>query len=221
MLAVAVNMALGRQPDCHCFGQLHVSKAGWSTLSRNGVLAAVAVFVVWRGPGDPGMDVLTALQTIWRGASLLHPAVFVWVVVVMLAGIWLYRSLPEEAPKHPWIGDTKPQPKVAAPALRAVAPAPVVAELEVDTPAPAFALESLHGLTVTLDDLRHAGQPIPAHLDPPHLPRLRLVAARYRPVAARARGPSRGHARQQGRRGGQSREGDAEQPGRRPAAAGR
>ena len=160
MLAVAVNMALGRQPDCHCFGQLHVSKAGWSTLSRNGVLAAVAVFVVWRGPGEPGMDVLTALQTIWRGASVLHPAVFVWVVVVMLAGIWLYRSLPEEAPKHPWIGDTKPQPKVAAPALRAVAPAPVVAELEVDTPAPAFALESLHGLTVTLDDLRHAGQPI-------------------------------------------------------------
>ena len=44
--------------------------------------------------------------------------------------------------------------------MRAVAPAPVVAELEVDTLAPAFALESLHGLTVTLDDLRQAGQPI-------------------------------------------------------------
>lgn len=160
MLAVAVNMALGRQPDCHCFGQLHASKAGWSTLYRNGVLATLAAFLASRGPGDIGLDVLPAALAAVRTASALHPVLLVWAVVAVLAGIWLYRSLPENAPKHDWIDGARPQPKAQAPPLRAVAPAPVVAELEVETVAPAFALASLHGLTVTLDDLRQAGQPV-------------------------------------------------------------
>lgn len=159
-LAVAVNMALGRQPDCHCFGQLHASRAGWSTLARNGILAGPAAFLVSRGPGDSGPDVLPTLQTAVRGAATVHPALLVWGVVVVLAGIWLYRSLPEDAPKHHWLEHPEPQPKVQAPPLRAVAPVPAVAELEVDTLAPAFALESLHGLTVTLDDLRQGKQPV-------------------------------------------------------------
>jgi peroxiredoxin len=155
-------MALGRQPDCHCFGQLHASRAGWSTLYRNGVLAAIAAYPVSRGPGAIGLDVLPALQAAGRDAAMLHPAVLVWGVVALLAGIWLYRSLPEQAPKHPWIDATNPAPKTKAqtPPLRAVAPTPAIGELEADTPAPSFALASLHGLTVTLEDLRQAGQPI-------------------------------------------------------------
>src|ERR671915_1984862 len=46
---IGVNLARGRKPDCHCFGQLHSSPAGWSTLARNGALAALAGFVVWAG----------------------------------------------------------------------------------------------------------------------------------------------------------------------------
>ena len=163
MLAVAVNMALGRQPDCHCFGQLQVSRAGWPTLYRNGVLAVVAVYPVSQGPGPLGLDLLPALATIGRGASTLHPAVLVWGVIALLAGVWLYRSLPQDAPKHPWIDTVPAAPQdesaEAAP-LRAVAPVAAIGELEEGTVAPAFALESLHGLTVTLDDLRRAGQPV-------------------------------------------------------------
>src|SRR3712207_3335387 len=39
---ISINLARGRKPDCHCFGQLHSAPAGWKTLARNAVLAAVA-----------------------------------------------------------------------------------------------------------------------------------------------------------------------------------
>src|SRR5215210_7850679 len=45
---IGVNLARGRKPDCHCFGQLHSAPAGWSTLLRNGALAAVAALILWQ-----------------------------------------------------------------------------------------------------------------------------------------------------------------------------
>ena len=52
--AIAVALRRGTEAECHCFGQLHSAPVGWRTLARNGVLAAVAAFVVivgWRHPG--------------------------------------------------------------------------------------------------------------------------------------------------------------------------
>src|SRR3712207_6619604 len=58
---IAINLARGRSPDCHCFGQLHSAPVGSSTLLRNVALAAVASFVVWQARSDPGPSVLTFL----------------------------------------------------------------------------------------------------------------------------------------------------------------
>jgi thiol-disulfide isomerase/thioredoxin len=44
--AIAVSLARGLTPDCHCFGQLHSSPAGGMTLARNAALAALAGFVL-------------------------------------------------------------------------------------------------------------------------------------------------------------------------------
>ena len=44
-VAIALSLARGRAPECHCFGQLHSAPAGPMTLARNAVLAALAVFV--------------------------------------------------------------------------------------------------------------------------------------------------------------------------------
>jgi thiol-disulfide isomerase/thioredoxin len=44
--AIAISLARGRTPDCHCFGQLHSSPAGGMTLARNAALAALAGFVL-------------------------------------------------------------------------------------------------------------------------------------------------------------------------------
>src|SRR5215208_997785 len=51
---IGVNLARGRKPECHCFGQLHSEPASWNTLARSGVLAAVAGFVVWQGYDGAG-----------------------------------------------------------------------------------------------------------------------------------------------------------------------
>jgi thiol-disulfide isomerase/thioredoxin len=40
--AIAVNLARGRSPECHCFGQLHSAPASRRTLARNVMLAGVA-----------------------------------------------------------------------------------------------------------------------------------------------------------------------------------
>src|ERR687898_376688 len=54
VVGISANLARGRKPECHCFGQLYSEPAGWKTLVRNGILAAVAGFVVWWGYGGAG-----------------------------------------------------------------------------------------------------------------------------------------------------------------------
>src|SRR5205085_11239986 len=58
---IGYNLALGRTPDCHCFGQLHSAPAGWSTLVRNLVLALIAGLVVGFETGNTGPGVLELL----------------------------------------------------------------------------------------------------------------------------------------------------------------
>lgn len=58
---IGVNLARGRTPECHCFGQLHSAPVGWQTLVRNTVLAAMAVLVISYQPQP-------SLGTALRGA---------------------------------------------------------------------------------------------------------------------------------------------------------
>src|SRR5215207_9304082 len=64
VVGIGVNLARGKKPDCHCFGQLHSAPAGSKTLARNGVLATVAAFLVWQGwEGNVGPSAIG-----WLGA---------------------------------------------------------------------------------------------------------------------------------------------------------
>src|ERR687889_1864409 len=68
IVGISINLARGRTPECHCFGQLHSAPAGPKTLARNGVLAVVAGFVLWQGRDGAGpsaaswIAVLTSAQ---------------------------------------------------------------------------------------------------------------------------------------------------------------
>src|SRR5215217_4600106 len=88
-VCIAYNLARGRTPECHCFGQLHSAPAGWKTLGRNGVLAALAGFVVWEtyegGAGPSAVAWLGTLST----AQLLGLLGGV-VVLALLAGQWWF-----------------------------------------------------------------------------------------------------------------------------------
>jgi thiol-disulfide isomerase/thioredoxin len=46
---VAITVARGRRPECHCFGRLHATPVNWSTVSRNVALAIGAAFVAAGG----------------------------------------------------------------------------------------------------------------------------------------------------------------------------
>lgn len=50
-VAIAVTLAQGRTPDCHCFGQVHSTPVGRGTLVRNGVLSGLSALLVVGGPG--------------------------------------------------------------------------------------------------------------------------------------------------------------------------
>jgi thiol-disulfide isomerase/thioredoxin len=62
--AIAANLALGRTPNCNCFGQLHSTPIGRSTLVRNSVLAALAGWVVWQGQRQASGSLLQVTQSI-------------------------------------------------------------------------------------------------------------------------------------------------------------
>ncbi len=52
VVAITVALVKGREPDCHCFGQVHSRPVGVSTLARILALAGVAALVVWHPTGS-------------------------------------------------------------------------------------------------------------------------------------------------------------------------
>jgi thiol-disulfide isomerase/thioredoxin/uncharacterized membrane protein YphA (DoxX/SURF4 family) len=152
--AIVVNLARGRTPDCHCFGKLHSEPIGWSTVYRNIVLAALAVFVLVQSPAHagPGLVVwlrsLTAIESMFALVVLALAALAVFqvtMVVQLLAqnGRMMLRIEALEAK----LGNR-------------VEPAPPPAGLPVTTEAPAFSLQGLDGIPVTLETLRGLNKPL-------------------------------------------------------------
>jgi peroxiredoxin len=162
VVGIGANLARGRKPDCHCFGQIHSAPAGWSTLARNGVLAAVAALLVWRGlEGEVGASVVG-----WIGALSLAQLLILAVgtaVLALLAAQWmfLFGLLRQNGRLLARLNAV--EERIAAAGL---APIPSengahsTAGLPVGSPAPAFALEDLDGEQVTLDGLRARGKPV-------------------------------------------------------------
>src|SRR5215469_5503795 len=163
VVGIGYNLAHGRRPDCHCFGQLHSAPAGRPTLIRNLVLAAVTGLVVGFQQQYATPDVLG-----WFGALALAQRIefLVSVVVVALLAVesWvLFKVLSQQGrlllrleavEAQLAVNGMAPQP---APAGNAALP---VTGLPVGAPAPAFALSTLTGETITLDALRALGKPV-------------------------------------------------------------
>lgn len=155
---IGSNLARGRQPECHCFGQLHSSPAGWPTLLRNVVLAALAsvIVVLGRSTPEPGvLDWLVPLSIAQRVEVLTGLVVLVlligegWVVFQIMSqqGRLLLRIEALET-------------RLAEAGLTVAPAAGGVAGLAVGTPAPNFVLPTLTAETTTLHALRALGKPV-------------------------------------------------------------
>jgi peroxiredoxin/uncharacterized membrane protein YphA (DoxX/SURF4 family) len=155
LAAIGYNLAQGRTPDCHCFGQIHSEPAGPRTLIRNGILAAIAALVVAFGFDDPGTSVFGwfgDLSGVERTSvvigTLLTAAVFGlgWLLsqVMLQNGRLLVRlDALEES-----LASGKPVPAKPEAAIRP------------NVPAPSFTLPNLDGDLVSLDALRAPGRPV-------------------------------------------------------------
>lgn len=144
--AVAVSLARGRRPDCHCFGQLSAAPIGWRTLARNALLAAVAAFVAIGGWPDGGTSLgalgATPAATVAAIAALALAVVADTALVLLLLG--RRRTGGNGA---------------ATAAVTAGAPAPP-AGLPVGTAAPEFEVAGADGRPMTLAGLLAAGRPL-------------------------------------------------------------
>ncbi|MDO8500226.1 MAG: MauE/DoxX family redox-associated membrane protein [Gemmatimonadaceae bacterium] len=86
-VVIAANLARGRKPPCHCFGQLHSRPVGSETLLRNAALAGCAALVVWPGPGRPQPEILRSLSD----ATALAPAAV--VIIACAAALCIGQSV--------------------------------------------------------------------------------------------------------------------------------
>ncbi len=164
---IGYNLARGRTPDCHCFGQIHSAPAGWPTIARNGTLALVALFIVLGGWGDPGYstvawltDLSAAGTTLVIGglAAVAVLALMAWVCVNLIGqnGRLLLRvEAIEEAMAS---GGSAPFAPAAPPTRTAATPRPASLGLPLGTPAPAFTLTDLDDRPVSLETLRAGGK---------------------------------------------------------------
>src|SRR5215203_4000116 len=164
VVGISINLARGRKPDCHCFGQLYSAPAGWKTLARNGALAAVAGFVFWAGceGGGAGPSALS-----WLGAlstAQLLALVGGVLVLSLLAGQWwfllhLLRQSGRLLVRLEAVEANIATGGSVAPSQNGT-PVPQAEGLPVGSEAPYFSLSGLHGETLTLEALRAPGKPV-------------------------------------------------------------
>src|SRR5215211_1927828 len=166
LVGISINLARGRKPECHCFGQLHSAPAGWKTLARNGVLAAVAGFVLWEGyeGGGAGPSAISWLGAL--SAAQLLALLGGVVVLALLAGQWWF--LVHLLRQNGWLLVRLEAVEASIATGGSVAPSqngtPVrqAEGLPVGSEAPDFNLSGLHGETLTLEALRSSDKPVMA-----------------------------------------------------------
>jgi methylamine dehydrogenase accessory protein MauD len=155
VVGIGVNLARGRRPDCHCFGQLHSKPVGWQTLVRNGVLGALAGWLVLRGPGQIG----PSLQAHLAAAHDDERRVFILATCVM--AFLIFRALRHSEAAE--MESDEPESVVEeSPVPAAEPPANVVPidGLPIGTTAPGFDLPSVGGEQLSLQSLREQGKTI-------------------------------------------------------------
>lgn len=147
--AIALNIARGKNPDCHCFGQLRSAPVGWSTVMRNAILMIVAAAVAWRGGETPSFPssatgVGLSLST-WVALLIALLA----LAVAAIGGWFLLHLLPQQGRILLRLEEVE--------ATLGVGP---IFGLPVGEPAPEFELRGLDGDTVSLTGLRAPGHPV-------------------------------------------------------------
>ncbi len=156
---IGYNLARGRTPDCHCFGQLHSAPAGWPTLARNAVLTALAGMLVWQGPETVGASAVAWMGNLTAGQVIASVFGLLLLGAVAAQAWFMLNLLQQNGRLMLRIEALEAKMTGTVPAAPAPAPQPV-AGLPVGAKVPGFKLSGLYGETLTLDALRAADKPV-------------------------------------------------------------
>jgi thiol-disulfide isomerase/thioredoxin len=154
--AIAVSLARGETPDCHCFGQLHSAPAGPATLIRNGALAALAAFVLVGSLAEEPAGAfgwigdLTGTETVAVGLGAALAAVAAAGVAAFLTLLRSYGTV--------LVRVERLEGALRDAGLR-IDESPQLG-LEPGTPAPAFELDGADGANLSLADLLEPRRPL-------------------------------------------------------------
>ena len=151
---ISFNLARGRTPDCHCFGQLHSAPAGWPTLLRNLVLVALAVGIIWFGRPSAGPGALDWLAPLTAAERIELLGALILYALLIGEGWILFEMMKQQGRLLLRIEAAEAVQASAGLGTRALPSGGSVAGLAVGTPAPVFRLSDLVGGQVTLADLR-------------------------------------------------------------------
>jgi uncharacterized membrane protein YphA (DoxX/SURF4 family)/peroxiredoxin len=156
---IANVMVRGREAECHCFGQLHSSRVGWSTLGRNLALALVAGFVIAGERGGSSPSYMEWISALGR-AELLALSAGAIALAILAVGGWFMMHLLRQHGRMLLRLDTLEEQLAARGIIAHPSAAGLADGLAPGVPAPAFALPDLGGGSTTLGDLLAAGLPL-------------------------------------------------------------
>ncbi len=166
LVAIGYNLARGRRPACHCFGQLHSEPAGWPTLARNTGLAGVAALVVaWEPPGT-GLSAFAWLAALTKTEATLLAILLLAVALVAAQGWFLAQLFARHGRMLMRLDVLEarlvhaPAPMPAAIGAGFPANAPIPQGLPVGAPAPALELPTLSGERGSLAALLAGKRPV-------------------------------------------------------------
>jgi peroxiredoxin len=154
IVAIGANLVRGRQPDCHCFGQLHSEPAGWATFSRNSALLCLALFLAWgvRVHASPSL-----LSWILQPNGIVRLAFLSNLVLLSLGAVVIWQLMLQQGRILVRLDDLNPQlhsGTVTGPNV------PETANLRLGSSAPDFRLDDITGTKTTLQDLLADAKPV-------------------------------------------------------------
>lgn len=159
IIVIGITLARGRRPDCHCFGQLHSEPVGWTTLTRNGVLATAVSFLVWQGRDNPGPSMVAWIGTLTRG-QLIGIVFALALLAMLIVQGWILVNLMRQNGRLLLRMDELEARLNAGDIASMFEPTQPVLGLPVGSLAPAFELPLVSGGTLTLDALCAKAKPI-------------------------------------------------------------
>ena len=152
-LGIAVNLLLGRHPECNCFGQLNSSPIGWGAVARNLAMAGAAGWLVWAGAGArfSMLDWELSPEVRWP----LLAVVLVGAALAVIA--WLFMHLAKQNGRL-LLRVEAIEARLASMGHSIESQATPMSDPGVGATAPPFQLSGLYGEVLTLKALQAQGK---------------------------------------------------------------